>query len=83
MSVTHQLTIHRKALSYLLAKEHYQIDMQSVKSLKSIAVNNPRRIGKTENHCAVKHHLLRSDGTEQAFTADAIVKLANPDLHAA
>lgn len=57
--------------------------MQSAKSLKSIAVNNPRRIGRTENLRAVKHHLLRSDGTEQAFAADAIVKLANADPHAA
>lgn len=37
----------------------------------------------TENLCAVKHHLLTSDGTEQAFTADAIVKFANADPHAA
>lgn len=57
--------------------------MKSGKSLKTIATENPRRIGQPENLRAVKHHLLRSDGTEQAFAADAAAKLAYTDPEAA
>lgn len=57
--------------------------MRSAKSLKSIAIDNPRRVGKPENLRAAKHHLSTSSGKEQAFAADAIVKLAYADPHSA
>ena len=57
--------------------------MKPAKTLKKVAVDNPKQIGREDNLRAVRHHLENSSETDRAFAADAAVKLANADPHAA